>query len=208
MKGNRTKLLRNRVAQEAALLLYTSQEKEYKQAKQRAAEILGARILPSNFEVAEELERITEEREGSERLNRLLEMRKIALKLMKELRESNPVLIGSVWRGSPREGSDIDIVLYHEAPEEIAGQLSQEIVEVEKKVFTVNGLPRTSTHINLQIKGYPIEIVVRSPIDREYYVDERCDTYGDSKKGLKLNELERLMRTNPLRRFIPKRRSR
>ena len=46
--------MRNRVAREAALLLYTSQEKEYKQAKKRASETLGARVLPSNLEVAEE----------------------------------------------------------------------------------------------------------------------------------------------------------
>jgi len=42
--------LKKRVAREAALLLYTSQEKEYKQAKKRATENLGARILPSNAE--------------------------------------------------------------------------------------------------------------------------------------------------------------
>ena len=56
--------LRRRVAREAALLLYTGQEREFLQAKRRAAEILGVRILPSNREVAEELDRIADEREG------------------------------------------------------------------------------------------------------------------------------------------------
>ena len=199
---------REQVAREAARLLYSRTVKEYKDAKERAAASLGKRALPSNFEVAEELERITEEREGSGRLDRLREMRRIALELMTELREYDPVLIGSVWRGTPRMGSDIDIVLYHDNPEEVTGKISHEINGTEKKVFTVNGLPRTSTHIELTIQGYPIEIVVRSPRDREYYVDERCDTYGDLKRGLKLQELERLMRTDPLRRFIPKRRTR
>ena len=35
--------MRSRVAKEAALLLYTSQENEYKQAKERAARILANR---------------------------------------------------------------------------------------------------------------------------------------------------------------------
>ncbi len=199
---------REQVAREAARLLYSRTVKEYKDAKEMAAASLGTRALPSNFEVAEELERITEDQEGSVRLDRLLEMRKIALELMTELKDYDPVLIGSVWRGTPRMGSDIDIVLYHDDPDEVAGKLNHKIVGIQKKVFTVNGLPRSSTHIELTIQGYQAEIVVRSPGDREYYVDERCDTYGDQKKGLKLQELERLMRTDPLRRFIPKRRTR
>jgi predicted nucleotidyltransferase len=199
---------REQVAREAARLLYSHTVKEYKDAKEMAAASLGTRALPSNFEVAEELEKITEEQEGSGRLDRLMVMRKIALEMMTELRDYDPVLIGSVWRGTPRAGSDIDIIVYHEVPDEVAGKLNHEVVGMEKKVFTVNGLPRASTHIQLEIQDYPVEIVVRSHRDREYYVDERCDTYGDLKKGLKLQELERLMRTDPLRRFIPKRRTR
>ncbi|MEJ2673484.1 MAG: hypothetical protein P8168_15090, partial [Deltaproteobacteria bacterium] len=107
MKDNRTKLLRNRVAQEAALLLYTSQEKEYTQAKKRAAETFGARILPSNSEVAEELDRIADEREGTKKRELLKRMRKEAKQLMTLLRAFNPLLVGSVWRGTARRNSDI-----------------------------------------------------------------------------------------------------
>ena len=53
-----------------------------------------------------------------------------------------------------------------------------------------------------------MEIVARPPEDLEVYENERCETYGDVKKGIKLNELERLMNRDPLRRFIPKRRYR
>jgi hypothetical protein len=74
--------------------------------------------------------------------------------------------------------------------------------------FTVNGVPLGAVHIGLNIDEHPVEVVVRPPEDRDAYNDERCETYGDIKKGLKLQELERLMRTDPLRRFIPKRRVR
>ena len=77
--------LKCKVAREAATLLYFGAEKEYKQAKTRAAETLGTHFLPSNLEVALELDKIAEENEGAKRKERLIEMRKEALKIMKLL---------------------------------------------------------------------------------------------------------------------------
>ena len=56
--------LKYRVVREAATLLYFGAEKEYKQAKEKAAETLGTHFLPSNLEVALELNKIAEENEG------------------------------------------------------------------------------------------------------------------------------------------------
>jgi predicted nucleotidyltransferase len=109
--------LKYRVAREAATLLYFGAEKEYKQAKEKAAETLGTHFLPSNLEVALELDKIAEENEGSKRKERLIEMRKEALKIMKLLDRYCPVLIGSVWRGTIKHGSDIDIAVYTDDPE-------------------------------------------------------------------------------------------
>lgn len=200
---------REEVAREAARLLYDRTVKEYKDAKEMAASTLGTRALPSNYEVAIELDSLVEEREGSERLEMLVEMRGIALEVMKRLQKFDPVLIGSVWRGAPRRGSDIDIVVYCGDPEEVKQLLREyQVTGFERKEFTVGGQPRSSTHIMLQVKGYIVEVVVRAPVDKEYYRDERCETYGDPKRGLRLPELERLIETDPLRRFIPKRRIR
>ena len=132
MKGNRTKLLRSRVAQEAALLLYTSQEKEYKQAKKRAAEILGARIFPSNREIAEELDQIAEDREGTQRRERLLRMRKEAKEIMESLKDFSPRLVGSVWRGTARQGSDIDIITFSQDHPQVLRQLQKHHFEVSR----------------------------------------------------------------------------
>ena len=56
--------LKHRVTREAATLLYFGAEKEYKQAKQKAAQTFGVHFLPSNLEVALELDKIAEENEG------------------------------------------------------------------------------------------------------------------------------------------------
>jgi predicted nucleotidyltransferase len=103
-------MLRRRVAREAALLLYSSQEKEYKQAKHKAAETLKTRILPSNREVAEELDRIAGERECTTRKKLLLRMRREAQEIMDALKDYSPRLVGSVWRGTARQNSDIDLL--------------------------------------------------------------------------------------------------
>ena len=111
--------LRQKVAKEAATLLYFGSEKEYRQAKLKAAENFGAHILPSNLEIALELDKIAEETEGSTRTERLVQMRTEALRIMKILEKYSPVLIGSVWRGTIRRGSDIDIEVFYDDPEEI-----------------------------------------------------------------------------------------
>src|SRR5665647_1788035 len=93
-------------------LLYFGAEKEYKQAKDKAAQTFGVHFLPSNLEVALELEKIAEENEGPKRKECLIQMRKEALAIMQLLGGFCPVLIGSVWRGTIKQGSDIDVAVY------------------------------------------------------------------------------------------------
>jgi len=205
LKGNRTKLLRNRVAREAALLLYTSQEKEYKQAKKRATETLGARVLPSNLEVAEELDRIAEEREGASRKELLLRMRREAKQIMEVLKEFNPRLVGSVWRGTVRQNSDIDVHTFSQDNHQVVDRLQEHNYEVkssEWRSVTKNGRKESSLHIHVLLpSGDGVEVVVRSP-DR-LGQPERCETYGDLKTGLRLNQLTKILEENPLQKFVP-----
>jgi predicted nucleotidyltransferase len=205
LKGNRTKLLRNRVAQEAALLLYTSQEKEYKQAKKRAAETLGARVLPSNFEVAEELDRIADEREGIKKREQLKRMRKEAKQIMTLLRKFSPCLVGSVWRGTARQNSDIDIHVFSQDANMVLDLLQKNHYNTENaewRSVTKNGNKQSSLHINLVLEsGDNAEIVVRSPDCMGQ--TERCETYGDQKTGLNLRQLTKVLEENPLQRFVP-----
>jgi len=205
LKRNRTKILRSRVAREAALLLYTSQEKEYKQAKKRAAEILGIRALPSNIEVAEELDRIAEEREGSQRKEMLLRMRREAREIMETLREFNPRLVGSVWRGTARRNSDIDILTYSQDSAQVLQRLQQHNFVAESSEWrsvTKEGQKQASFHVHLPFSsGDRAEVVVRSPDCLGQ--PERCETYGDVKTGLNLEQLKKVLKENPLQKFAP-----
>ena len=205
MKRNRTKILRNRVAQEAALLLYTSQEKEYKQAKKRAAETLGVRVLPSNLEVAEELDRIAEERESASRKEMLLRMRREAHEIMEALEEFNPRLVGSVWRGTARQNSDIDILTFSQDHLQVLKQLRKHNFEAESSEWrsvTKEGRKEASFHIHILLpSGDEVEVAVRS---LNYLGQpERCETYGDARTGLSLNQLTKILKENPLQKFVP-----
>jgi predicted nucleotidyltransferase len=198
-------LLRSRVAQEAALLLYTSQEKEYKQAKKRASETLGARIFPSNREVAEKLDQIAEDREGTQRRERLLRMRKEAKEIMEFLKDFSPHLVGSVWRGTARQGSDIDIITFSQDHLQVLRQLQKHHFEVsrsERLSVTKEGGNESSFHIHIIFQsGDEVEVVVRSLTSLGK--QERCETYGDVKTGLNLKQLVKVLKANPLQKFVP-----
>ena len=205
MGDNYSKNLRKRVAREAATLLYTLQEKEYKQAKIRAAETLGARVLPSNLEVAKELDKIAEDREGPYRKELLLQMRREALQIMRILEAFHPRLVGSVWRGTAHHNSDIDILTFSSYPNAVLEKLRDgdfRIVRAEWSSVTKEGKRESSFHIHLVLpSGNKVEVVVRSP--DKMGVVERCEIYGDGVTGLRCSQLERDLKENPHRRFVP-----
>ena len=197
--------LRCKIAREAATLLYFGAEKEYKQAKLKAAKTLGIHFLPSNFEVALELDKIAEENEGPARKDRLIQMRKEALKVMIVLKKYGPILIGSVWRGTIRRGSDIDIALYHDVPDEIPNVLKKSGIKISKTEWTTEtkrGKPETSFHIYVKTSSKQMaELVIRS--SEEARQRRKCEIFGDELKGLNVQELGRLLRENPAQKFIP-----
>ena len=197
--------LRCKVAREAATLLYFGAEKEYKQAKLKAEKTLGAHFLPSNLEVALELDRIAETLEGPARKERLIQMRKDALKIMKTLRAYSPILIGSVWRGTIRQGSDIDITVCCDLPNEVLEVLKKngfEASETGWTTITKRGKPETSFHIYAESSGkQTVEVVVRS--SEEADCRRKCEIFGDELKGLNIQELENLLKQDPTQKFVP-----
>jgi predicted nucleotidyltransferase len=198
--------VKRRVAREAATLLYFGAEKEYKQAKDRAAKTLGTHFLPSNLEVALELDKVTEENEGAERKERLVQMRREALDVMRMLDAFCPVLIGSVWRGTIKQGSDIDIAVYTDKPQDPVNVLKAGGVKVSKTTWTTvnkRGITLESFHIYAQTPaGHGLEITVRSP--EEAKKKRRCEIFGDELRGLNIKELAKVLGTNPTQQFLPK----
>jgi predicted nucleotidyltransferase len=196
---------RKRVAHEAANLLYTEQEKEYKQAKSRAAKTLGIHVLPSNFEIARELDEIARASEGKKRQEKLVIMRQQALLIMQTLDKFDPILVGSVWRGTAHHNSDIDITVFAQEPRVVISALeksSRSITNEKFQITTEKGKKQHSVHIYIKLKLHDTaEIVVRNPEDLDHKVI--CEIYGDLVTGLTINELERVLKENPTQKFLP-----
>jgi len=196
---------RAKVANEAASLLYTEQEKEYKQAKLKAAKMLGLHVLPSNSEVAEALDKIAEEREGEERKKTLILKRKEALQIMESLKETHPRLTGSVWRGTAHRNSDIDVVAFSNNPEAVLRKLEQnnyKIVGKEWQSITKHGEEIRTFHIHLKLSlNIEGEVTVRRSERRG--AKEICEIYGDVQTGLEIDQLKRLLETEPTQKFTP-----
>lgn len=205
MRYNRSASVRSRVAREAAVLLYSQQEKEYKQAKQRAADTFGTRVLPSNREVAEELDKVAAETEGSARRERLVQMRRDALSVMVIIGAYHPILVGSVWRGTAHKNSDIDIEAFNSDPNIVLERLklnSLNARRAEWQSVTKGGGIETAFHIYLVLpSSNEVEITVRSP--ERMRESEKCEIYGDPIKGLNMHQLRRVLFDNPTRKFVP-----
>lgn len=201
------RILRRRVAREAARLLYYDLSGEYKQAKEEAARRLGVKTLPNNFEVAVELDRLAGEVEGGDREKLRVDLRREALNVMCRLKAFHPRLIGSVWRGTARKGSDIDI--------EVFCHKREVVIKAVEKTYHITGMEYVSktdegrteryfhAHFNLP-SGHEVEVVIK---DLERLSERRkCEVYGDTIVGVTLPQLRKLLDENPHKRFIPKER--
>lgn len=196
---------RKKVIKEAATLLYDGVEKEYKQAKLKAAKTYGLHYMPTNLDVALEIDRIAEEKEGPAREERLVKLRKEALRIMRILKKYDPILVGSVWRGTIHHDSDLDITVHHEEPQQVLKALEQTDLKIERKQWvsvTKQGKKKSSFHIYVMspIKEQ-VEIIVHSP--EEACLKVKCEIYGDEISGLRSEELETVLKEDPTKRFLP-----
>jgi predicted nucleotidyltransferase len=197
--------LKKKIVKEAANLLYVGIEKEYKQAKIKAAKTFRSRTLPTNHAIALELDRISEEREGTERQRNLIKMRRAALKIMKVLRKFNPILIGSVWRGTSNHNSDIDILVYYEDPlkiENIIEKQGYHIFQSKRVSVTKKGINKSAYHIYVKNSNNRIIEIVNNNADEQFIV-KKCESFGDKITGLDIKYLEKILKENPAQKFIP-----
>jgi len=132
-------------------------------------------------------------------------MRKEALQIMEALKDFNPRLVGSVWRGTVHQNSDIDILTFSQDPTSVLGQLQKNgyrITSSEWRSVTKRGKKESSFHIYLVLSsGDEAEVVVRS-LEKMGQI-ERCEIYGDAVTGLSPPQLLRVLNEEPLQKFVP-----
>lgn len=172
MKTTRRDQLRQRIAEEAARLMYREGVKQYFDAKRIAARRLfgrtGARRLqfrpqdlPSNGEIRDALLRLAQRAEGPDRQRRLFAMRAVALDVMDALIDFTPRLIGSVASGHIRRGSDIDLHVFTDVEDALLLHLDRLAwpTSLQKVAIQRNGAIQEFTHVYVD-RGFPVELSV------------------------------------------------
>ena len=177
--------------------MYERVESEYFRAKMKAARRfckgwVKPADLPSNAEIRDEIQSFARLHEGEKRLENLLEMRLEALHLMRLLRRYRPRLIGSVFTGHIRKGSDIDLHLFSDSIDAITLDLDSEgyVYDVEKKQVRKNNEERIFTHIHIQGR-FPFELTVYSS-DQAHFVFKSSIT-GKAIERASIAELEQFL---------------
>jgi len=111
------------IAAEAARIMVTQAQFNYRIAKQKAAQRLGVgahTALPSNVEVETALRAYQEFYGGAQHHEQLQKMRGIALRAMRLLESFHPRLVGPVLDGTANRHSRISLHVFNDPPDAVA----------------------------------------------------------------------------------------
>ncbi|MCA1779563.1 MAG: hypothetical protein LC637_09315 [Xanthomonadaceae bacterium] len=136
-KGNRQgRRARQQVAAEAARILATEGLRNYRAAKQKAANRLGLPDrsgLPSNEEVEQELKRYQSLYGGDQHLDTVSDLRAAAIEAMRFFHTFRPKLVGPVLEGTADQHSRISLHLFCENPDEVLALLMRNKLPFEQE---------------------------------------------------------------------------
>lgn len=162
----RSNKLRRQICFEAARAMYFRHESEYYRAKQKAARRIckgwvKPSDLPSNAEIRDEIQAFARLHEGERRTDHLLQMRLVALRIMRLLARFKPKLIGSALTGHVRQGSDIDLHVFSDSLEAVTMLLDEQMLfyDIERKRVRKDGEERVYTHVHLKDE-FPVELTI------------------------------------------------
>jgi len=113
---------RRAIAAQAARLIAEDGVSDFGSAKRKAARQLGFREtdgLPDNDEVEQALRAYQTLYQNDEQRARLLELRQIALAVMREFEAYTPYLTGPVWKGTAARGAGVDINLFTDLAKQV-----------------------------------------------------------------------------------------
>ena len=189
--------LRRQIAWEAARLMYERRESEYHRAKIKASRRIcrgwiKPSDLPSNAEIRDQIQCFARLHEGEKRTENLRDMRLEALRMMRALKRFKPRLIGSVFTGHIRQGSDIDLHVFSDSTESVALALDDmgAVYDVERKRVRKNQQEQIFTHIHVQDR-FPFELTIYAS-DLAHYVFKSSIT-GKAIERANIHELELFM---------------
>ncbi len=174
---NDTDRTRQVVAQEAARIIVDHGVRDYRLAKQKAAERLGVLsrgALPGNSEIEAAVAEHLQIFGGESHADQLRLMRVAALSAMELLAEFNPRLVGPVLVGTADENSAVNLHVFADSDEVVAMELAnigltyrsyeRRLKSRRGRVETYAGFEFHHSHNAIQATVFPIDGIRQAPI--------------------------------------------
>ena len=185
------------IAAEAARIMVTQAQFNYRIAKQKAAERLGvcARTpLPSNIEVEHALRAYQEFYGGQQHIRQLQSMREVALRVMRSLELFSPRLVGPVLDGTADEHARISLHVFSDPPDAVAFHLMDKgktFRDEQRKIRWHDGSYRHVPLLVTDTDNIEVELTLFSYVDLRQAPPSPVD--GRPQKRAPLAEVECLL---------------
>lgn len=176
-KNNDSDRARTLVAQEAARIIVDHGVRDYRLAKQKAAErlgIVGRGALPGNAEVEAAVSSHLEIFGGESHADHLRLMRVAALSAMELLSAYTPRLVGPVLVGTADENSAVNLHVFADSAEAIAMELAQigisyrpyerRLKSRRNRVETFAGFEFHHSNSPIQVTVFPVDGIRQAPM--------------------------------------------
>jgi hypothetical protein len=165
------------VAQEAARIIVNHGVRDYRVAKQKAAERLGVNgrgSLPGNTEVEAAVAEHLQIFGGDAHENLLRLMRTAALAAMELLTEFSPRLVGPVLAGTADENSAVNLHVFADSPEMVAmeiGDIGMQFRSYERRLKSRRGqiemyagFEFSYRNETIQATAFPVDGIRQAPM--------------------------------------------
>ena len=176
-RNNENERTRQVVAQEAARIIVNHGVRDYRVAKQKAAERLGVGTrgsLPGNSEIEAAVAEHLQLFGGDDHADHLRLMRVAALSAMELLSAFTPRLVGPVLAGTADENSAVNLHVFADSPEAVALELEQIGVSYRSyerrlksrrdQLETYSGFEFHHNHSAIQATVFPVDGIRQAPM--------------------------------------------
>ncbi len=158
--------MRRSIAALAARLMAEDGISDYRFAKRKAARQLGApetEALPNNAEIEAELRAYQAIYQEDEQRERLLEMRKTAIEVMRLLEPFHPYLTGPVLDGTAGRYADIDLEAFPDNSKEVEIFLLNQGIRFEQNEPKRGGAEAPECVLTFDCNDFPVRLSLYEP---------------------------------------------
>jgi hypothetical protein len=189
--------IRRDVAAEAARIMATEGQRNYRAAKQKAADRIGVNsrlALPSNLEVEEALRAYQGFYGGEQHTRHLDFLRETALKVMRALQSFRPRLVGPVLDGTADCHSRVSLHVFNDPPDAVAMHLREQGLvyrQEQRRIRWHDGGYREISLLVIEADGISVELALFNSVDLRQAPPSPVN--GKPQKRAPLSEVECLV---------------